>query len=376
MKHSKNNKTLLLIIFFALTVILTIIGFYLNSILIKPQYSYKIIAWFKTIILFLSIISFLIFSYSFYKISKSKFFINFIFTFFTVFSILILFELIFTFYTPSTNVFTDLSNKIWQKRFFHPINKLGYRDEEPIENKNLKNIFVVGDSFVAGHGIKYEEMFTTILKENLKNKYKVFNLGVCGSHTDREFDSLINYPLKPNILILCYYHNDIESAMIKLNIIPKIKNPKDELSSLSKFIVDNSLLFNFLFSIKAKNKISREFMESDNNDLIAYLDEALWNYQRKALDKFYNYCKENKIRFIILYFPGLGEGISFTQALAGKKVENYCKERNVEFINVYPSIKNLPQSRRIANQFDQHPSAEVNKIVAEKILMNLKSNNE
>ena len=98
---------------------------------------------------------------------------------------------------------------------------MGYRDSEPKSENEKPNVLIIGDSFVAGHGIKYEEMFSNILKNKLKEEYNIFNLGVCGSHTDREFDSLLNYPIKADIIILGYYHNDIESAMIKFNFFLK-----------------------------------------------------------------------------------------------------------------------------------------------------------
>ncbi|MDD2387895.1 MAG: hypothetical protein PHP52_14055 [Bacteroidales bacterium] len=66
-----------------------------------------------------------------------------------------------------------------------------------------------------------------------------------------------------------------------------------------------------------------------------------------------------------MFFPGLGEGIVFTNELAGKKVEQYCNERDIEFINIYSDIKNIPLERRVANSLDHHPSAEVNKVIAD-----------
>ncbi len=211
-------------------------------------------------------------------------------------------------------------------------------------------------------------MFANILKKESSGTYSFYNLGVCGSHTDREYDSLINYPIKPDVIVLCYYHNDIESAMIKFNFSPEIKNPKDNLSKFNKFFVDNSLFLNYLFTINAKKTISSQFMESEQNDITAYLHDELWNYQVNSLDRFYNYSVENNVKFIILFFPALGNGIVFTNELAGKKIEQYCNEREIEFVNIYPVIKDLPLKERVANSLDHHPSAEVNKIIAEIIL--------
>ena len=44
---------------------------------------------------------------------------------------------------------------------------------------------------------------------------------------------------------------------------------------------------------------------------------------------------------------------------------------NIDFINIYSDIKNLPIHKRIANKLDNHPSAEVNKIIARKLTKKL-----
>ncbi|MDD2387896.1 MAG: hypothetical protein PHP52_14060 [Bacteroidales bacterium] len=263
MRHFKrNNNSLKIGLSLFASLILIFIGFWLNVFIVKPDYSFLIFAILKTVCLSLSIVSLLLLSFFIYKSTSNKTINNLSISFVSILSFFLIFEIIFSFYTPSTNVFTDLSNQIWIKRYAQEKNSLGYRDEEPVDQSGKKNILVIGDSFVAGHGVKYDEMFVNILKNELTDNYNLFNLGVSGSHTDREFDSLLTYPIKPDIIVLCYYHNDIESAMIEHNFSPKIKNPKDKLSNISKFFVDNSLLLNFLFSLNAKKSISSQFMES------------------------------------------------------------------------------------------------------------------
>lgn len=369
MKHSKVKNILLKIILCLFTsIVLTIAGFWMNIYIVNAEYSFLLYAVTKTIFMISSIALLLFISFILYKSQKSRILVNITLSLSISIGILIFFECLFTFSINSTNSFNDLSNKIWIKRHFKPINSLGYRDTEPISKSHKKNILVIGDSFVAGHGIKSNEMFTNILKEKINNEYNIFNLGVCGSHTDREYDSLLTYPIKADVIILGYYHNDIESAMIHYNIKPDIANPKDNLSGFSKFIVDNSLFANFIFSGYSRKKISTQHMESKHNDLLVYLDEDMWNYQQSSLNKFYNYCIENNTRLIILFFPSMSEGISFSNALAGEKLKTYCKERNIEFINIYSSIIDIPINKRIVNKYDHHPSAEVNKIIAEIIL--------
>jgi hypothetical protein len=52
-----------------------------------------------------------------------------------------------------------LASRRWEERYWRPINSFGYRDVEHnlTELGNKKVLFVVGDSFVAGHGISQTE---------------------------------------------------------------------------------------------------------------------------------------------------------------------------------------------------------------------------
>ena len=48
-------------------------------------------------------------------------------------------------------------------KYWKPINSYGYRDIEHVNLKEKKLPFVVGDSFVAGHGIKnYKDLFSNV----------------------------------------------------------------------------------------------------------------------------------------------------------------------------------------------------------------------
>ena len=48
-----------------------------------------------------------------------------------------------------------LNAYIWNLQYWKPINRLGYRDREPVESKK-KKILIVGDSVMAGGGIHLE----------------------------------------------------------------------------------------------------------------------------------------------------------------------------------------------------------------------------
>jgi lysophospholipase L1-like esterase len=95
-------------------------------------------------------------------------------------------------------------------------NSLGFRGPEiPFDRtkSNVRRILVVGDSFVAGHGVSEDDLFTTQWQRHLNedrgtgSQTEVVNLGRTGTSTWGElrlFES-IGRRFKPDVVVLCVY---------------------------------------------------------------------------------------------------------------------------------------------------------------------------
>jgi hypothetical protein len=82
-----------------------------------------------------------------------KVIVNFSISIFSTLYILIVLEGIFAYaFVQSDGFGFTLASKRWSHNYWNPINSYGYRDYEPEWRDKI--VFVVGDSFVAGHGIK------------------------------------------------------------------------------------------------------------------------------------------------------------------------------------------------------------------------------
>src|SRR5467141_2375075 len=82
-------------------------------------------------------------------------------------------EVLFSSVAVSDTFSFTLASQLWMEKYWHPINSFGYRDLEhdPSEFENKEVVLVVGDSFVAGHGIAHiEERFSNILQKNLGDR--------------------------------------------------------------------------------------------------------------------------------------------------------------------------------------------------------------
>lgn len=96
-------------------------------------------------------------------------------------------------------------------------NSQGFRDRERTAEKTGPGprVIVLGDSFVWGIGVSYDETFTTLLERALEQAHpgaEVINLGVPGFEPDHYFHLLRHYGmgLRPDAVVLAFYvGNDI-----------------------------------------------------------------------------------------------------------------------------------------------------------------------
>ena len=116
--------------------------------------------WFPTIILF-SLTSVLVFvtCYIFRrawirKVKLRNLLMNLSLSIFTVMYLVVLLEIVFgTCFVHSDGYGFTLASKRWFQMYWNPINSYGYRDFEH-EWEDKKILFILGDSFATGHGIK------------------------------------------------------------------------------------------------------------------------------------------------------------------------------------------------------------------------------
>ena len=90
---------------------------------------------------------------------------------FSTISFIAIIEFIFMFISLSNGGGEAFSGKIWNTRYWNPINKLGFRDEKP--EKGKKSVFFVGDSYTAGWGVKKTgDRFGEVAARELKKQGK------------------------------------------------------------------------------------------------------------------------------------------------------------------------------------------------------------
>ena len=124
---------------------------------------------------------------------------------------LLVLELVFMFVPRSHQTDRTLASRIWYK-YYWSYNSLGFRDSEQTHRDSSRNkvVAVLGDSFVAGHGIKdMSDRFVDRIRAHLGQGYQVFSLGINGATTLEEIETLRGFPYPIDVLILSHLPNDI-----------------------------------------------------------------------------------------------------------------------------------------------------------------------
>ncbi len=287
-------------------------------------------------------------------------------------------------------------------------NNHGFRDS--CNKKNVSKNFDIGfmgDSFVEGHSINFEESFVGIFSDN-KKKIKVANLGV-SSYSPKIFYSKINHLLSKGFKFReIIFFIDI-SDLYDDNVNYKLNNDltiseidfKNKGLKRRRFLRTNFPLTNYYMYVLKKNRqIKNENKKSSEDNKIPIFNKkanykAEWTYYNKkshpeyigtikegqqnlvdVMDKIYLMLKRNNIKMSLAIYP-------WPQQLKEDKVnskhvimwEEFCKTRCNNFINYFPFFFNEKERYSFLEVYkkyyfwnDVHFNAEGNKVIAKELI--------
>jgi len=272
-------------------------------------------------------------------------------------------EIYFRFFFIRSDGFgITLSSQRWFKRYWYPINSFGYRDNEWTKN-NLENktkVIVVGDSFVAGHGIEnIADRFSGVLAQNLGPAYAVITVAGNGWGTRTELMQLKNYPHKADIVIWSYFPNDIEEAASRLNQGFKFPTPA---AGIVKNITSKSYFLDYIYWLLVRfklNNASTNYIQWVNKQ---YADPQVWNLHKEELALV---CKSMGVNLIVVIFPFLQDvdGSKFIVT----KVKNVFEGCGVKVVEVSDLVSNLSKNEVTINKLDAHPGKKVHELLGNSL---------
>ena len=280
---------------------------------------------------------------------------------------------------PNINVYEYWGdNKYKVKTNVYSMRILNERSSKIEENKN--NIGFMGDSFVYGSGINYDDHFINKLSNKFKN-FNMLNLGFVSYSPSIYFKRIQYYvdekKIKFKKIFLFVDVSDIQDEGVfyrenyKGNIVRKWLNDNDNEKKLKKYKIknylqQNSFIFKFyqvFFQRKGTDKsINCLNKKEDIDNYIPYIDYERMAYGidkiiqkeewvvkgmsnvNKYLDKIKNLSKKEKFELIIVYYPSAVEvikKINFNKSLHFELLKKWSDSNNVDFIDASKGFGSL-----------------------------------
>jgi len=268
------------------------------------------------------------------------------------------------FYAESDNLNT-LARQNWNKWYFQDQkNSFGYRDREWTDELLQEKFVVVsaGDSFVYGAGIaKMEDRYSDILAQKLGTKFAVINIGRPGANTKGIIENIKSSPHKPDVIILSYYMNDIESK--STNCLPE----RGPIITPPKFLlplIENSYAINFFYWRVARGL---ESMRPNNRIkclIDVFNDKKTWDPHKLDLLSIHDNALLDGIELFVVVFPHMY--LDIHEDTSGKVVQLFA-EQEVPVVDVYQLIKDMPLRDRVPSLMDLHASELVNSLIADEL---------
>jgi lysophospholipase L1-like esterase len=317
-------------------------------------------------------------------------------------------------FLPNQNVET-----LWGDRKYRFVtNSLGFRDrtvrEVPLASKQ-KRILLIGDSFLEGMGVPYENSVAGIVGESLKaDGTEVLNAAAV-SYSPKLYFLKTRYLIEQKHLSFDELYVFIDISDPHDEIIYKYWEPESNgafragLRALNQFFQRHSFFYGYLAARRRLNRekaISNAFPAEGSadsrfwvQDLEEYLrraepekDRFLWPNKQSALDEWgreglslckqymtevQKLCDQNNIRLTIVVYPSpyqlTGPNLNGIQVTYWR---TFAEERHIDFLNLFPVfIGSEPPETVYARYFikgDIHWNEAGNRLVAEAVLKHIR----
>lgn len=256
-----------------------------------------------------------------------------------------------------------LCSKRWFSKYWRPINSYGYRDVEHHDLQDKKVLFVVGDSFVAGHGIEdHTDRFSNVLADKLGKSWEVVNIAKRGWDTKDEYNAIVSYPVEPDMIILSYFYNDIEGTATRAGLDkPVIIRP---IPKGVKPFVEHSYFLNFsywlLYRFRYAEDLGEAYLEFLSN---SFSNRTIWNAHKKELFDIALFAETRDIRLMVLVFPNLYDVEG--SRIYTSKIVSLLKSSEIKVIDLTDVLTGRDRKELIINRFDTHPNVELHREIGE-----------
>jgi len=251
---------------------------------------------------------------------------------------------------------------------FYITNQNGYRypdDTIYIDDRDDSLILGLGDSFTFGRGVKYEDIYLTVLQRSIKQggrDIKIRNCGVVGQDIREVYGTYLRESSKKRypIVIYGFVLNDFGlpikiygDALIDFNNGGYTFDPIRKISSLYNFVchlIDKKRLHDV--TIKAYLESFRGRNVKNKSDL---------------LREFHRDIESENGKFVIVLFPLLYDFKRYPFREIHEKISIFCREEGILLIDLLPAFSRYRAEDLWVNPTDHHPNELANKVAAREI---------
>ena len=106
----------------------------------------------------------------------------------------------------------------------------------------------------------------------------------------------------------------------------------------------------------------------------SYLDENMKNETLREIEKLNNYCKENKIKFIIHNIPELRDLKNYRFNKETNIIKDFAKKNDILIIDTFETLKDYNEKDLWVTNLDPHANDKAHKIIANFLFNNLNKN--
>lgn len=283
---------------------------------------------------------------------------------YTLIFLFLVLEVVFLFKVDSHRYNGSLASRSWFYRHYD-FNEEGYRDD-PYDWKADKSKFkwmVLGDSFVAGHGIDDpKDRFSDVFESQLGPGQAVYNLGLGGSDVKDAMLRLRDFPEQPDALVFSYYPNDMEGdCKDGGRPIQRVKH-MEEVPAPLRYLIKRSYMLNYFywkFPHGSDLFNYRDYLEG------CYGDEAILASHLHYLDEMGEYADSLGIPMVTLVWPFM-EAIETTR-FTSDPVINHQLEQGRKVLDIGGMFLGRDPSELVVNLNDAHANEEVHREVGDSL---------
>ena len=248
-------------------------------------------------------------------------------------------------------------------------NLLGMRGEEFTVHKRTDSfrILILGDSITYGAGVKSEEAFPQLLKNDLLpnltgSQLEVLNVSRAGWNSENELAALHNYlPYQPDMIVLGVCMNDVENSQDRFQPAPTFLST----------ICDRYFSWSYTFSLLAYLS-ERRSEAQDKTGYDYYLnahfktDSEGWLRFEKDIAAMCELAEASAIPFVAVLFPIFAERTPALEKLHDQMSKCLVRS-NVKLVDLRDVYRHHHWRDLSVSFADGHPNAVAHRLAAEAV---------